>query len=499
VTDSLLSRRELLAGIGLGAAALPAEGAAPQSAPPAPSAVVEGAQYGFSGDGTTSNDAPFAAAFAALAKQSGGLLRLAPGTYRFSKPLMLPGGTVIEGAGMAVTVLACSDDITGVAFTSGRSRCGLRALSLEGTAKKGTGLQIGDHDFTGNHHVRDVLIRGWAVGCRLAGALWTTFDNVTFDANGRGLDFNAGWGSGYSTTVAFRQCVFSANDYGGVTASNTPIMSSTISWLGCTIERNCRADPAKYPQMAFASGAYGISGFVIDGCYFEAGGKPPPDAIHANGLRCGRISNCNFYDSAYAIRDVVGGAASYITIFGNRFVGSTAQNIRFERDTQILAYCNADGGAPGTLTGPGSGSLNATALQSHLVSEGEWMPVLVGSACSGCHGYVRQSGLYNRVGNQVMIRAHITTLSVDRSMSGHLRIGGLPFTAAGPPGLPAIVSVSASGVTHARGYSALHGLIAPGGTAVELIETGSAVRSAHLPSSSVAGGAEFILSATYIV
>src|SRR5215472_9654557 len=44
VTDSLLSRRELLSGIGLGAAALPAQGAAPQSAPPAVSAVVDGAQ-----------------------------------------------------------------------------------------------------------------------------------------------------------------------------------------------------------------------------------------------------------------------------------------------------------------------------------------------------------------------------------------------------------------------------------------------------------------------
>jgi len=305
-TDWLVSRRELISGFALGAAALPDAGVA--AAAPA-AALVDGAQFGLAGDGVTPNDAHFAVAFGALAAQSGGVLRLAPGTYQFAKPLTVPAGTVIEGAGMGVTVLRCTAEITGVTFASGHSRCGLRALSLEGTGKKGTGLQIGDRDFTGNHHVRDVLIRSWAVGCRLAGALWTTFDNVTIDENARGLDFNAGWSSGYSTTVAFRQCVFSANDYGGVTASNTPIMSSSISWLGCTIERNCRADPTRYPQMAFASGDYGISGFLIDGCYFEAGGKPAPDAIHANGLRCGRISNCNFYDSAYAIRDAAGGNA----------------------------------------------------------------------------------------------------------------------------------------------------------------------------------------------
>ena len=317
--------------------------------------VVDAAQYGFVGDGVTLNDASFAAALMAMGNRRGGVLRLGVGTFLFSKGLSIPPSTVLEGAGIGVTIRRCSTDVTGVTFPSHGSRCGLRALSLEGTKKKGVGLQIGDHDFTGGHHVRDVLIRGWAAGCRLAGALWTTFDNTTFTENARGLDFNAGWSSGYSTTIAFRQCIFSANDYGGVTATYTPVMSSSISWLGCTIERNCTSDPAKYPQMAFASGRYGISGFIIDGCYFEAGVKPPPDAIHANGLNCGRISNCIFNNCAYAIRDSAGGnAASRITIFGNRFTGSTAQNLHFELDTAILAFGNAYGTASNTITGPDS-------------------------------------------------------------------------------------------------------------------------------------------------
>lgn len=491
-----VSRRQMLSGVALGAAAFPALGTTP---PAAPSTIVDGSQYGFVGDGATPNDAHFAAAFGALDAQRGGILRLAAGTYQFSKPLVLPAGTVIEGAGMAVTTLRCTADVTGVSFASKRSRCGLRALSLEGTGKKGTGLQIGDQDFTGNHHVRDVLIRGWAVGCRLAGALWTTFDSVTFDGNGRGLDFNAGWNSGYSTTVAFRQCVFSANDYGGVTASNTPVMSSTISWLGCTIERNCRADPGRYPQMAFASGDYGISGFVIDGCYFEAGGKPPPDAIHANGLRCGSISNCNFYDSTYAIRDTSGGNASYIAIFGNRFVGSTAQNLRFERATEIIAYCNADGGSGSTLTGPRSGNIAATALHSQAVSDGHWTPTLAGSVQPGAHTYVTQSGHYTRLGNQVTIHAHLTIDTIGGPMSGNLLVSGLPLASADASGLSAVVSISASGLSHSAGYTSFQGLIAPNATTVAIVETGSGVRRASVSAASLGAGAELMLSATYAV
>lgn len=368
--ELLLNRRELLSGVALGAGPLPTHPALASPAKLGADAIVDAAHYGVVGDGATLNDAQLAAALAAMASRHGGVLRLGVGTFLFSKALTLPGGTVLEGAGEGVTTLKCSTDVTGVTFSSHGSRCGLRALSLEGTGKKGVGLQVGDHDFTGGHHVRDVMIRGWATGTRLAGALWTTFDNTWFSENARGLDFNAGWNSGYSTTVAFRQCVFAANDYGGVTATNTPIMSSNVSCLGCTIERNCRVDPTKYPQMAFASGSYGISGFVIDGCYFEAGATPAPDAIQANGLNCGRISNCTFNHSRYAIRAVGGNAASCITIFGNRFTASTAQNLHFEHAAEILAYCNAYGTATSTLTGPGSGSINATALQSRGISEG---------------------------------------------------------------------------------------------------------------------------------
>ena len=492
LADSLLSRRQVLSGGVIGAASLPAYANAP-----APGAVVDAAQFGLVGDGAALNDTAFAAALAALTSQRGGVLRIGVGTFLFSKPITMPAGTVIEGAGMGVTILKCSAEVTGVTFPSSHSRCGLRALSLEGSGNKGTGLQIGDQDFTGNHHVRDVIIRGWATGTRLAGALWTTFDNTTFDQNGRGLDFNAGWSSGYSTTIAFRQCVFSANDYGGVTATNTPIMSSNVSWLGCTIERNCSADPRKYPQMAFASGSYGISGFIIDGCYFEAGGKSPPDAIRANGLNCGRISNCTFNDSTYAIRASGGNAASYIAIFGNRFTGSTAENLHFENDAEILAYCNAYGTAGNTLTGPGSGSLTATMLRSQTMHEGRWVPVVLGSMRPGSHRYTRQNGVYTRVGNQVTVHAHVATHSIDGLMHGNLQIGGLPLPAAERSGLSAVANVSASGIAHSPGYTAFHGLIAPDSTVIDIVEAGSAVRCSNVVAGSLGAGAELMLSATY--
>jgi hypothetical protein len=491
----LFDRRWLLSGVALGAATLPLY-AAPATTV---NAFIEASQYALVGDGKTVNDAQFAAAFAALTTQGGGVLRLGVGTYLFSKTLVIPAGSVIEGGGMGVSILKCTADITGVTFPSQHSRCGLRALSLEGTGQRGTGLQIGDHEFTGNHHVRDVIIRGWATGTRLAGALWTTFDNTVFDQNGRGLDFNAGWSSGYSTTVAFRQCVFSANDYGGVTATYTPITSSCISWLGCTIERNCHADPTKYPQMAFTSGSYGILGFIIDACYFEAGTNPPPDAIRANGLHCGRISNCNFYDSTYAICDTAGGdAATRIAIFGNGFVGSIKQNLHFEHDSEIVAFCNAYGKASNTLTGPGSGSIfGAPQHAAQTTREGEWTPTLVGSIHPGSHSYDRCGGTFSRIGNQVTIHAQLRLQQLDRSMSGNLQISGLPLRSAGSAELPAVVSIAASGVRHAPGYSAFHGLIAPRGASIEIVESGSGVPCVKVPSTSIAADMELSISATY--
>jgi Pectate lyase superfamily protein len=490
--DALINRRQVLSGVALSVATLPVAGAVPASG----AALVDATQFGCVGDGSTINDAALAAALAALTAQHGGVLRLGTGTFLFSHPIEVPAGSIIEGAGMGVTILRCTADITGVTFSSAHSRCGLQALSLEGTGNKGTGLQIGDHDFTGNHHVRDVIIRNWGTGVRLAGALWTTFDNTIFDANGRGLDFNAGWNSGYSTTIAFRQCVFSANDFGGVTATHTPIMSSNVSWLGCTIERNCHADPGRYPQMAFASGQYGISGFLIDGCYFEAGMKPPPDAIRADGLNCGRISNCTFNDSTYAIRTAGANAASRIVIFGNRFTGSTAQNLHLEQAVEVLAYCNAYGTAGNTLTGPGSGSLTASALHADATDH-EWTPELVGSDAPGAHIYCMQSGRYRQLADQVTLHAHVAVSVLDGSVSGTLRVAGLPVPAR-RSALVSVVNVSASGFLNAPGYTAFQGLIHPGSSCIELVETGSGLVRRPLLAASLRPNTELLLSASYL-
>jgi hypothetical protein len=491
--DRALTRRDVFSGVALSMATLPVAAATP---PPSGGAVVDAGQFGCVGDGSTLNDTPLAAALAALAGQHGGVLRLGAGTFLFSRPIDMPAGTVLEGAGMGVTILRTSADICAVTFSSAHSRCGLQSLSLEGTQGKGTGLQIGDHDFSGNHHVRDVIIRGWAVGVRLAGALWTTFDNTIFDQNKRGLDFNAGWNSGYSTTIAFRQCVFSANDFGGVTATNTPITSSNVSWLGCTIERNCHADPGKYPQMTFASGQYGISGFLIDGCYFEAGNKPPPEAIRADGLSCGRIANCTFNDSTYAIRTLSANAASRIAIFGNRFTGSTVQNLHLEQVTEVLAYCNAYGTASNTLTGPGSGSLMATALHAERM-DGEWTPVLA-VAGAAQDSRLSHTGQYQRIADQVTVHALVTLVAARSIASGTLRIAGLPVPAR--RGVhPAVVAVSASGLANSPGYTAFQGLIHPGTDWIELVESGSGLARSPVPAVNLRDGAELLLTATYLV
>ena len=148
--------------------------------------------------------------------------------------------------------------------------------------------------------------------------------------------------------------------------------------------------------------------------------------------------------------------------------------------------------------GPNSLDVNGVLL-AQSVNEGRWTPTLIGATKRGEHSYARQIGLYNRVGNQVMIRAQLAMAAVDRSMSGNLQVGGLPLRAAGPEGLCAVASLAASGISHTPGYSAFLGLISPGSTVADIVEVGSAVPRASVATTSLGGAAELMLSATYTV
>jgi len=60
--------------------------------------------------------------------------------------------------------------------------------------------------------------------------------------------------------------------------------------------------------------------------------------------------------------------------------------------------------------------------------EGTWTPVLEGTSVAGSHTYTTQSGTYTKIGQVVICNLYISISSVDGTMAGNIRIGGLPFT-----------------------------------------------------------------------
>lgn len=78
------------------------------------------------GNGSTNNDAAFAAAFAAL--PYGGVLVVPAGVYKVSSGLTVPAGVVIEGEGVYSSTITTSS-ATGVVFTFGDA-CAFRDISM---------------------------------------------------------------------------------------------------------------------------------------------------------------------------------------------------------------------------------------------------------------------------------------------------------------------------------------------------------------------------------
>ncbi len=64
--------------------------------------------------------------------------------------------------------------------------------------------------------------------------------------------------------------------------------------------------------------------------------------------------------------------------------------------------------------------------QTPVTSQGTWVPTVFGSSVAGAPVYSSQSGSYEQIGRQVTARFYIQTTALT-SISGLLRVGGLPF------------------------------------------------------------------------
>jgi len=144
----------------------------------------------------------------------------------------------------------------------------------------------------------------------------------------------------------------------------------------------------------------------------------------------------------------------------------------------------------GTATGtPVFTPASQQALASHLeenmtdsdgvhglkIEEGSWTPVIEGSTVAGTNTYSLQVGEYYKVGKKVRITFSIVVTAKDPSMSGGIRIGGIPFNIAGP-------NLANGGMlSYVKGWTATSN-----GTVLSL--TGDAATKINLMKNNVAGG-----------
>lgn len=159
---------------------------------------VSGARFGAVGDGVTDDTAAIQAALDALSV-TGGCVRMAPGTYKTTAPLSLPGNNVMFcGSGEQATIIKPTGDVAyAITFgnASGDSRfehLQMRDFKIDGTActaTAGCGVRI-------RKATRGRISNVWCVG----------FDDA---AGGAGF-----WFADESWIVALYDCRSQSNKYG---------------------------------------------------------------------------------------------------------------------------------------------------------------------------------------------------------------------------------------------------------------------------------------------
>jgi hypothetical protein len=127
----------------------------------------------------------------------------------------------------------------------------------------------------------------------------------------------------------------------------------------------------------------------------------------------------------------------------------------------------------GTLPGASIGTVSNFGCSSSVVcyGSGTWTPSLVGTS-GGPVSYSIQTGSYEQIGRQVTARFTII-LSALNGISGALTITGLPVTSANVSNDYGQCSILPGSITNSTGYTQVVADLAPNGTIITLLETGS--------------------------
>ncbi len=237
----------------------------------------------------------------------------------------------------------------GVLYSSAASsRVMMRDLTLQGTSKTGTGVNIGDTSFSGQHKFFNVRITAFSTGVRFSAALWTDFYGCLIDANVIGVDYNAGDGSKYSNAIGFYGSVVKTNDRSGIAASSTPVRNVGLKYIGGSIEGNGTEAPATYPQVVLGVLAHFTFDTYVE--YTTAGTKP--DGFNVTGASNGSIRNTYFNGCGTGVI-ANSGSAAYIVVENCDFNTITTNSVNLPSCTYCSIGHNEEA-AVSIVTGTGS-------------------------------------------------------------------------------------------------------------------------------------------------
>lgn len=123
--------------------------------------------------------------------------------------------------------------------------------------------------------------------------------------------------------------------------------------------------------------------------------------------------------------------------------------------------------------------------------EGVWTPVLGGTGGQTGQAYSVQVGAYIKIGKLVFVQGRVV-LSTKGTITGTLRISGLPFTSENTTNLYAAVSIG-YWENFSPGIVYLAGQISPNAAAVDLVSTDVATGTLGQPTTSNIGNTSGII------
>lgn len=420
------------------------------------------------------------------------------GRWNFSSDISLADSHSLIGLGMFGQSIMQFASGKGIKLPSTSGRCEIMGLDIRGTGLTGSGIRIGDTSFSGKHRIVFNRISGFDTGIECAGALYTYIQHNWIISNLRGIDFKAGGGALFSTTVWIENNDISDNTTGGITASNVPVRNQSISIRHNAFERNASAAPGSTAQVTIGS----MECWDVTGNYFEdkdASHVTKPAGIDFTAATVGEIA-LNRFDEQRICWTSGAGSVDYIDIHHNRCLNTVTSDYVINGGVLVNAiklWANTYSAAQ-TLSATSTNTYDygAVLFAPWAANETSFTPTLRGSGTAGAPTYTSQVGRYTDIGKRRYFEARVT-ISAIGGMTGNLQLGALPGVRATTVGLSSQCTVQFDGFTLSGARTQVVGDISGAASVMDFIQCGSGLAALALPIAGVAAATTVVVSGNY--